>query len=163
MSKGAKKGLGLIIIIILIVIVAYLIYGNTTKETNNSNTLNTVQRENSEELNTIENKTQNEIVNVIEEDEEVVNEEKTEPEIDNEEENEPTQESEVVSGNTLTREEKAVEYAKKYYEEEYGSSEGVNFANDGIREDGTYIVRSGTVEKPMYLIVNISTGEVTEK
>ena len=167
MSKGAKKALGIIIIIILIILVAWMIYGNATKETNNSNTLNTVQMENPEELNAVENEVQNEIVNIVENEEVVQNVEETEPEesteTNKEEDKSETQTSEVVSGDSLSREERAIQYAKEYYEEEYGSSDGVNFTNDGVREDGSFIVRSGTVEKPIYFIVNISTGEVTEK
>ena len=137
-----------------------MVYSNVTKETNNLNTLNTTQMESAESSNEvleneIENTAENEIVNIVENEETIKNDiEKT----DKEEPKEDTSEEE-----TLSEDEKAIKYAKEYYEKEYGSSEGVNFTYDGVREDGSFIVRSGTVEKPIYFIVNVKTGEVSMK
>ena len=50
-----------------------------------------------------------------------------------------------MTGTTASREERAVELAKEYYEEEYGSTDGVYFRYE-VNCDGRYIVRAGSAE-----------------
>ena len=72
--------------------------------------------------------------------------------------------SEVVEGTTMSREERAIEIAKEYYEEEYGNSDDLYFSCDGVNTEGKYIVRaSSNAVNVAFLIVDLNTGLVTEK
>ncbi len=167
MSKGTKKVVGVVIIIVLILLVSWLVYRGTKSEQANINETNTMQSE--------DMKISNEVNEIIEENN-VVEEEVAIPEEDNneeeavkttEEEEKPkqssTSNSEVVAGTNADREKRAVELAKKYYENEYGSTEGLNFEVDDIDGAGRYIVKYGTPDRSMYLYVNLSTETVSEK
>lgn len=169
MSKGAKKVLGVIIIVILIVLVSWIVYRGTQTEPASINETNELPNEDMEMANEV-----NEI-NVVEE-ENIVEENTTESEknVDNEDETEPqtqseeaesstTSSTEVVSGTKASREERAVELAKEYYENEYGSAEGIDFEVDDVDGGGRYIVRYGTANASMFLYVNLNTGTVSEK
>ena len=165
MSKGAKKVLGVVIIIILLVVVSWLIYRGTKPELANINETNTMQSEDMQ--------ISNEVNEITEEEENVVEKETTEEEnskeenIETKEEEKPqqssTSNSEVVAGTNADREKRAVELAKKYYENEYGSTEGLNFEVDDIDGGGRYIVKYGTPDRSMYLYVNLSAETVSEK
>ena len=120
-----------------------------------SDTVNSINENaitNSEE----QNKVANEIVN------EVVEEEANEPEAT--ENYNSGSESEVVTGTTASREERAEELAKEYYEEEYGSADEVYFTCQEINSDGRYIVRAGNADSGtnMFLYVDIDNEEVSE-
>ena len=106
-------------------------------DTGNEVDTNIVDTNNVDEANTIANEAANEASgNVTDEPEE-------EPENNgqsNTENNSST--SEVVPGTTASREERAVELAKEYYAEEYGSTDGVYFRYDSVNSDGRYRVSS---------------------
>ena len=163
MSKGAKKVLGAIIIIILIIAVVWLGYEGTRTDTTSINETNEISNENMgmvNEVNEIEEEVENDTV--VEEEQEEDNADTTV-----EEENTDTDQnlgSETVSGTTESREGRAVELAKEYYEEEYGSTEGINFEVEDVYGDGSYIVKYGTADTGiMYLLVNLDTETVTER
>lgn len=168
MSKGAKKVLGVIIIIVLIVLVSWLAYRGTQAEPASINETNELPNEDMEMVNEANTINEVEEENVVEENTTTTEDnsdekETTEPQT-KQEESKPSSNTEVVSGTKASREEKAVELAKEYYEKEYGSTEGLDFEVDDIDGGGRYIVRYGTAETgTMFLYVNLSTGTVSEK
>lgn len=161
MSKGTKKVLGAIIIIILIVAVSWLVYRGINTETTSINPENEIQNENMGVYNAINDVVTNQV------EEEPINEvlnEVVEEEVQEEEENVQTN-SEVVEGTATSREERAVELAREYYEQEYGTAEEIYFSYQGINGNGSYIVRAGNADSGsnMFLLVDLDTEEVTEK
>ena len=161
-----KKVLGLIIIVILILAVIWLVYEGTKAEPANINASNEVPNEIMGMANIINTLFENEVTNEVANEtvNEVVEEntnQVTEPEEDNTDETD----SEVISGTATSREEKAVEIAKEYYAKEYGSTDEINFDNQGVYGDGRYIVRAGNAGRGinMFLLVDLDTGEVTER
>lgn len=175
MNKGLKVTLIVIVVILIIVLIWLGIKGikPDAEETNSANIINGIETDtgnevdtnivdtnNVDEANTIANETTNETSgNVTDEPEE-------EPENNgqsNTENNSST--SEVVPGTTASREERAVELAKEYYAEKYGSTDGVYFRYDSVNSDGRYRVVAGSAEggSNKFLLVNLSTGEVQEK
>ena len=165
MRKGTKKVIGAIIIIILILAVIWLVYESVKPEPASIEPVNELPNENMGLDNIINNLFENVETNVTTENE-VVNE--TTTNATNTKETETTESSastsEVVSGTAISREEKAVELAKEYYEEEYGSTEGIYFTYDSVYQDGRYIVRAGTADTgTMYLFVNLDTEIVSER
>ncbi len=166
MKKGTKTLIGVLIVIILIVVIVWLVYDNTKSETASVNGENNMPNAGAEVSNSEENVIQNEEVN----NELVENEVETNEVVENVTKEEETKEpendkSEVVSGTNASREEKALQLAKDYYEENYGNAEDVYFNNQGVNGDGNYIVRAGVagVGSYRYFIVNLDTEEVTEK
>ena len=175
MNKGLKVTLIVIVVILIIVLIWLGIKGikPDAEETNSANIINGIETDtgnevdtnivdtnNVDEANTIVNETANETSgNVTDEPEE-------EPENNgqsNTENNSST--SEVVPGTTASREERAVELAKEYYAEEYGSTDGVYFRYDSVYGDGRYIVvaRNSSGATVAFLFVNLDTGIVTKK
>lgn len=170
MKKGTKKIIGIVIAILLILVIAWLIYESVKPDTVSIGATNEIPNENMGMENDISNLIENNVTNTTNENEienEVVNEVSNETNNDEAEEqvsDNNESESEVVSGTATSREEKAVELAEKYFEEEYGSTDGIYFEYDSVNGDGRHIVRVGTADtRTMYLLVNLSTGEVTEK
>ena len=169
MKKGTKKIIGIVIAILLILVIAWLIYESVKPDTVSIGATNEIPNENMGIANEVGNFIENDITNTANENEianEVVNEvnnneTNTEEQVtDNSNEND----SEIVSGTATSREEKAVELAEEYYEKEYGSTDGIYFEYDSINGDGRYRIRIGTADTgTMYLFVNLSTGEVSEK
>lgn len=166
MNKGTKKGIGIIIIVLLIIVVSWVIYKSANSEKTSITASNELVNKNTEYIinnlneNKVENETtENEIINeVTDEDKANKNEETTTEQVDNK------NDSETVEGTTTSREEKAVELAKKYYEEEYGSIDGVYFNNQGIN-NGRYIIRVGSAGSVnnIFLLVDLDTETVTKK
>ena len=161
MSKGTKKVLGAIIIIILIVAVSWLVYRGINTETTSINPENEIPNENMGVYNAINDVVTNQV------EEEPINEvlnEVVEEEVQEEEENVQTN-SEVVEGTATSREERAVELAREYYEQEYGTAEEIYFSYQEINGNGSYIVRAGNADSGsnMFLLVDLDTEEVTEK
>lgn len=170
MSKGAKKVIGIVIIIILIVLVSWLAYRGTQTETASLNETNVMPNADMEMINELNEINETEEENVVEEntveteDNNNDEEETTEPETKTEEPTSSTSDTEVVAGTESEREDKAIKLAKEYYENEYGSTDGINFEVDDVDGGGRYIVRYGTAETgTMFLYVNLSTGTVSEK
>ncbi len=166
MSKGTKKVIGIIVVVALIVGICYLAYESANPDTVSIGATNEVPNENMGVSNEVNEVNENELTNEVEQNE-VVNEVAEEPEDDETQEpvNEENGESEVVTGTNLSREEKAVELAKEYYEEQYGSAEGIYFSYEDVKGDGRYIVTAGTAGSGSnrFFFVNLTTGEVEEK
>lgn len=120
-----------------------------------ANSINENAITNSEAQNEVANETTDETGN------EVVDEEVTEPEAT---ESNTGSESEIVTGTTASREDRAEELAKEYYEKEYGSADEIYFTYQSVNSDGRYIIRAGNADSGtnMFLYVNIDTGKVSE-
>lgn len=165
MNKSTKKIIGIIIIILLVLAVSGAIYisvkpKETSIEPSNKLLDETVNTINDVVENEIVNETvENEVINEISNEEQTnKNEQNVEKPVDN------GNDSEVVEGTTQSREEKAVELAKKYYEKEYGSTEGVYFRYDSINGDGRYrVVASSNGKTVAFLLVDLNTEIVTQK
>lgn len=175
MDKSTKKIIGITVIILLILAIIWVVYESVKPQPASIQTSNELPNENlgieniindlfeNEVSNTVENEIVNEVMN------EVVNQTENENVNKNNETssdiNENNNDSETVTGTTTSREEKAVELAKKYYEKEYGNSDGIYFDNQGVYGDGRYIVRAGSAGNGvnMYLLVDLNTEIVTKK
>ena len=159
MSKKVKRIIGIIIVIVLIIGVIWLLSEYAKPEQTSLEPVNELPNEDMEEANVVANimeETSNEVT--------TTEEENVQEQPAKEEENSKN-DSEVVSGTSLSREEQAVELAKKYYEQEYGSIDGVNFEFNDIYKDGRYIITVGNagVGSNTFLYVNLSTGEVSSE
>ena len=165
MSKNTKKILGIVVIVILILVAIWVVYENVKPEPASVNISNDLPDENvgidniindifeNEVTNTVSNETVNEIIDKGTN----KNEESNTNQVDKED-------SETVSGTATTRKEKAIELAKEYYEEEYGSTEGIYFRYDSIYGDGRYIVIASSEGRTVaFLFVDLKTGVVTKK
>ena len=170
MRKSTKKLLGIVIIVILILAIVWLVYENIKPEPTSVHTTNELPDENKGIDNIINNLFENEAVNKEANaiTNEIVNEtvdedKKADNETVNKEENNST--SETVEGTTLSREEKAIEKAKEYYKDEYGSIDGIYFRYDSVYGDGRYIVvaRNSSGATVAFLFVDLDTGIVTKK
>lgn len=166
MKKGTKRVIGAVIAILLILVIAWLIYESVKPETVSIGATNEIPNENMGITNEVGNFIEDDTTNTINQNETTIeavpeeNNSEAEEDIKNNNEGE----SEVVSGTTTSREERAVELAKEYFEKEYGSTDGIYFEYDSVNGDGRHIVRAGTADTgTMYLLVNLSTGEVAEK
>ena len=175
MSKGGKNFLILVIIVLLALGIMWAVYENYKTEPANINATTDLPDENKGIDNIINDFVENEIVNSVEE-ANVVSEDNTTLEEENAsssgdsnsnenvEDTNKGSSSEVVEGTTMSREERAIEIAKEYYEEEYGNSDDLYFSCDGVNTEGKYIVRaSSNAVNVAFLIVDLNTGLVTEK
>ena len=164
MSKGAKKILGTVIIIILVLAVIWLVYESVKAEPAQINETNELPNENMGIDNVINELYDEEETNTTEE--EIKKEDNSKDEnVDKQtEEKNQSSNSEVVSGTKTSREEKAVELAKEYYETEYDNVEDVYFRCDTVNTNGDYVViASNNGVTLAYLIVDLATETVTEK
>jgi rRNA maturation endonuclease Nob1 len=164
MSKGAKKILGTVIIIILVLAVIWLVYESVKAEPAQINETNELPNENMGIDNVINELYDEEETNTTEE--EIKKEDNSKEEnVDKQtEEKNQSSNSEVVSGTKTSREEKAVELAKEYYETEYDNVEDVYFRCDTVNTNGDYVViASNNGVTLAYLIVDLATETVTEK
>ena len=166
MSRNTKKILGIVVIVILILAVIWVVYENIKPEPANVNISNELPDENVGIDNIINDIFENEVTNTVSN--EIVNEVIDKGTNKNEESNTnqvDKEDSETVSGTATTREEKAIELAKEYYEEEYGSTEGIYFRYEGIKGDGRYIIRAGTAGtgRDKFFFIDLKTGIVEEK
>lgn len=166
MKKGTKTLIVALVIVLLIAGISWAAYEKAGEKVADLPEVNETPNENMGITNKVDDLMENEIANTVQNEianETTVNEVSEENNVD--EENNNTSDSEVITGTNATREEKAVEIAKKYYEETYGSTEGIYFTYDSVNGDGRYRVIAGTAgsSSNKFLIVNINTGEVTEK
>lgn len=175
MSKGGKTFLILVIIVLLALGIIWAVYENYKTEPANINATTDLPNENKGIDNIINDFVENEIVNSVE-GANIVSEDSTTLEEENasssgnsnsDENVEDTKKgssSEVVEGTTMSREERAIELAKEYYEEEYGDSDDIYFRYDGVNGEGKHIVvASSNAVTVAFLIVDLNTGLVTEK
>ena len=166
MKKCTKTLIVALVIVLLIAGISWAAYEKAGEKVADLPEVNETPNENMGITNKVDDLVENEIANTVQNEianETTVNEVSEENNVD--EENNNTSDSEVITGTNATREEKAVEIAKKYYEETYGSTEGIYFTYDSVNGDGRYRVIAGTAgsSSNKFLIVNINTGEVTEK
>lgn len=164
MSKNSKKIIGVIIILALILALIWIVYESVKPETVSISASNELPNENMGLDNIINNIFENTVTNTVSENE-IINEvnqnvveDETETEVSNDH-------SEVVSGTNTSREERAIELAKEYYEEEYGDISEIYFSCEEIYNDGRYIIRAGSAGSGinMFLFVDLDTEIVTEK
>ena len=172
MSKGAKRFLVIVVIVLLVLGIVWAVYENYKTEPANINATTDLPDENKGIDNIINDFVENEIVNTVEE-ANVVEDTTTDNEgvsANNSNSNENSDSSssgnssEVVEGTSTSREERAIELAKEYYEEEYGNSDDLYFSYEGVNGEGKHIVRaSSNAVNVAFLIVDLNTGLVTEK
>lgn len=172
MSKGAKSFLVIVVIVLLVLGIVWAVYENYKTEPANINATTDLPDENKGIDNIINDFVENEIVNTVEE-ANVVEDTTTDNEgvsANNSNSNENSDSSssgnssEVVEGTSTSREERAIELAKEYYEEEYGNSDDLYFSYEGVNGEGKHIVRaSSNAVNVAFLIVDLNTGLVTEK
>lgn len=174
MKKSTKTIIGVVVIILLIAGISFAAYEATKSEPVDIAEVNETANEGMEETNiinevlenevenTIVNEIANEVANEVAQNEVVQN--TTTEQNDDENEEYVGNGSEVVTGTNATREERAVELAKEYYEETYGSTDGVYFNYDSVNSDGRYIVIAGAAgsSQNRFLFVNLNTEEVAE-
>ncbi len=175
MKKSTKTIIGVVVIILLIAGISFAAYEATKSEPVDIAEVNETANEGMEEANiinevtendventTIENEIANEVTNEVAQNEVVQN--TTTEQNDDENEEYIGSGSEVVTGTNATREERAVELAKEYYEETYGSTDGVYFTYDSVNDDGRYIVIAGAAGSGSnkFIFVNLNTEEVAE-
>ena len=174
MKKSTKTIIGVVVIILLIAGISFAAYEATKSEPVDIAEVNETANEGMEETNiinevlenevenTIVNEIANEVANEVAQNEVVQN--TTTEQNDDENEEYVGSGSEVVTGTNATREERAVELAKEYYEETYGSTDGVYFNYDSVNSDGRYRVIAGAAgsSQNRFLFVNLNTEEVAE-
>lgn len=172
MSKGAKSFLVIVVIVLLVLGIVWAVYENYKTEPANINATTDLPDENKGIDNIINDFVENEMINTVEE-ANVVEDTTTDNEgvsANNSNSNENSDSSssgnssEVVEGTSTSREERAIELAKEYYEEEYGNSDDLYFSYEGVNGEGKHIVRaSSNAVNVAFLIVDLNTGLVTEK
>ena len=172
MSKGGKSFLIVVIIVLLALGVVWAVYENYKTEPANVNATTDLPNENKGIDNIINDFVENEIVNTVEEanvvEDTTTDNEEVSGNNSNSNENSDSSSSgnssEVVEGTSTSREERAIELAKEYYEEEYGNSDDLYFSYEGVNGEGKHIVRaSSNAVNVAFLIVDLNTGLVTEK
>lgn len=167
MSNGAKKILIVIVVALLALAIIWVIYEANKPEPASVNVATELPNENKGIDNIINDFVENELTN--ETDKEIVNEdsqedeEKTEENTDSKDSNTS---SELIPGTNESRKERAVELAKEYYEEKYGSLEGIYFrCEDTVYKDGSYLVKvsPNPNETIAFLYVDLRTELVEER
>ena len=172
MSKGGKSFFIVVVIVLLVLGIVWAVYENYKTEPANINATTDLPDENKGIDNIINDFVENEIVNTVEEanvvEDTTTDNEKVSGNNSNSNENSDSSSSgnssEVVEGTSTSREERAIELAKEYYEEEYGNSDDLYFSYEGVNGEGKHIVRaSSNAVNVAFLIVDLNTGLVTEK
>lgn len=172
MNKNTKKIIGIVIILVLILAVVWVVYESFKPEPASINSSNELPDENKGLDNLINDVMMNEINNTVNEVSNNEIDEDTDKNEGNSQNGETTDNSEdgnnnseTVDGSATTREEKAIKLAKEYYEKEYGSTDGIYFRYDSISGDGKYrVIASQSGGRTVaFLLVDLSTGEVTKK
>lgn len=164
MSKGAKRFLIVIVIAIVVLAIIWIVYEANKPEPASINAATELPDENKGIDNIINDFVENEVVS---EEDENANEDATAGEKEEEvtDTNSGNSSSELMPGTNESREERAVELAKEYYEEEYGSLDGIYFRCDSVYKDGRYVVTvtSGPNETLAFLYVDLRTELVEER
>lgn len=172
MSKGAKSFLVIVVIVLLVLGIVWAVYENYKTEPANINATTDLPDENKGIDNIINDFVENEMINTVEEanvvEDTTTDNEEVSANNSNSNENSDSSSSgnssEVVEGTSTSREERAIELAKEYYEEEYGNSDDLYFSYEGVNGEGKHIVRaSSNAVNVAFLIVDLNTGLVTEK
>ncbi len=164
MSKGAKRFLIVIVVAIVVLAIIWIVYEANKPEPASINAATELPDENKGIDNIINDFVENEVVG---EEDENANEDATAGEKEEEvtDTNSGNSSSELMPGTNESREERAVELAKEYYEDEYGSLDGIYFRCDSVYKDGRYVVTvtSGPNETLAFLYVDLRTELVEER
>lgn len=164
MSKGAKRFLIVIVVAIVVLAIIWIVYEANKPEPASINTATELPDENKGIDNIINDFVENEVVS---EEDKNANEDATAGEKEEvvTDTNSGNSSSELMPGTNESREERAVELAKEYYEEEYGSLDGIYFRCDSVYKDGRYVVTvtSGPNETLAFLYVDLRTELVEER
>ncbi len=164
MSKGAKRFLIVIVVAIVVLAIIWIVYEANKPEPASINAATELPDENKGIDNIINDFVENEVVS---EEDENANEDATAGEKEEvvTDTNSGNSSSELMPGTNESREERAVELAKEYYEEEYGSLDGIYFRCDSVYKDGRYVVTvtSGPNETLAFLYVDLRTEIVEER
>lgn len=164
MSKGAKRFLIVIVIAIVVLAIIWIVYEANKPEPASINAATELPDENKGIDNIINDFVENEVAS---EEDENANEDATAGEKEEEETdtNSGNSSSELMPGTNESREERAVELAKEYYEEKYGSLDGIYFRCDSVYKDGRYVVTvtSGPNETLAFLYIDLRTELVEER
>lgn len=164
MSKGAKRFLIVIVVAIVVLAIIWIVYEANKPEPASINAATELPDENKGIDNIINDFVENEVVG---EEDENANEDATAGEKEEEvtDTNSGNSSSELMPGTNESREERAVELAKEYYEEKYGSLDGIYFRCDSVYKDGRYVVTvtSGPNETLAFLYVDLRTELVEER
>ena len=164
MSKGAKRFLIVIVVAIVVLAIIWIVYEANKPEPASINAATELPDENKGIDNIINDFVENEVVS---EEDENANEDATAGEKEEvvTDTNSGNSSSELMPGTNESREERAVELAKEYYEEKYGSLDGIYFRCDSVYKDGRYVVTvtSGPNETLAFLYVDLRTELVEER
>ena len=164
MSKGAKRFLIVIVVAIVVLAIIWIVYEANKPEPASINAATELPAENKGIDNIINDFVENEVVS---EEDKNANEDATAGEKEEvvTDTNSGNSSSELMPGTNESREERAVELAKEYYEEEYGSLDGIYFRCDSVYKDGRYVVTvtSGPNETLAFLYVDLRTELVEER
>ena len=164
MSKGAKRFLIVIVVAIVVLAIIWIVYEANKPEPASINAATELPDENKGIDNIINDFVENEVVS---EEDENANEDATAGEKEEvvTDTNSGNSSSELMPGTNESREERAVELAKEYYEEEYGSLDGIYYRCDSVYKDGRYVVTvtSGPNETLAFLYVDLRTELVEER
>ena len=164
MSKGAKRFLIVIVVAIVVLAIIWIVYEANKPEPASINAATELPDENKGIDNIINDFVENEVVS---EEDKNANEDATAGEKEEivTDTNSGNSSSELMPGTNESREERAVELAKEYYEEEYGSLDGIYFRCDSVYKDGRYVVTvtSGPNETLAFLYVDLRTELVEER
>ena len=163
MSKGAKRFLIVIVVAIVVLAIIWIVYEANKPEPASINATTELPDENKGIDNIINDFVENEVVS---EEDENANEDATAGEKEEvvTDTNSGNSSSELMPGTNESREERAVELAKEYYEEEYGSLGGIYFRCDSVYKDGRYVVIAGKDAKTVaFLYVDLRTELVEER
>ena len=175
MNKNVKMAIVLVIIAILALAIVWMVYEAIKPDSAEIKPTSDLPNENMgidniindfTESNVINEIEQNIVTNETEENKEEDNENTADKDNNSEESPNATQSnSEVVSGTSQTREERAVELAEGFYKEKYGEPKDIYFEYDSVYKDGRYIVTAGNAggSNSKFFFVDINTGLVTEK
>ena len=164
MSKGAKRFLIVIVVAIVVLAIIWIVYEANKPEPASINAATELPDENKGIDNIINDFVENEVVG---EEDENANEDATAGEKEEEvtDTNSGNSSSELMPGTNESSAERAVELAKEYYEDEYGSLDGIYFRCDSVYKDGRYVVTvtSGPNETLAFLYVDLRTELVEER
>lgn len=156
MNKTVKKSLIIIAIVIVLFAIIWLVYDMLKKDTVDTSSDTNIVDGNTGLDNIINDLFENDVIG-----NEIENEVTENVTSNSSKENDNTKNEPDTTEKTTSKEEKAIELAKK----KWGSTSGVYFSNEGINSDGRYIVsvRDGKSTSSLaFYLVDVEKGLVTD-
>ena len=156
MNKTVKKSLIIIAIVIVLFAIIWLVYDMFKKDTVDTSSDTNIVDGNTGLDNIINDLFENDMIG-----NEIENEVTENVTSNSSKENDNTKNEPDTTEKTTSKEEKAIELAKK----KWGSTSGVYFSNEGINSDGRYIVsvRDGKSTSSLaFYLVDVEKGLVTD-